>query len=276
MRRISRIVYPLVLLLLLSSCSSQSISATSNKDFKMSLPSLDKSDTCSEEYAGKIMCTFSFEITSLADAPKSLTGKFFALTDGKIYLADDSPNISNSISGTWNPGDKKTGYIAFTLPSKSTISSIFIGPEGTSSIDDAFIIVSVNYKAIDSAEKKIQDEAAAMKTVNEMLARWRVASEYPWDADPDLAEFENIDFVAVIYKNRSVETSPVGGTYPECYGNVFTNMQTGNAADFANKNNAAIFEDLISGFGIITAKDGIDSDYCNFILGEIPGVRKLP
>ena len=276
MRRISRIVYPLVLLLLLSSCSSQSISATSNKDFKMSLPSLDKSDTCSEEYAGKIMCTFSFEITSLADAPKSLTGKFFALTDGKIYLADDSPNISNSISGTWNPGDKKIGYIAFTLPSKSTISSIFIGPKGTSSIDDAFITVPINYKAIDSAEKKIQDEAAAMKKVNEMLSRWRVGSEYPWDADPDLEEYENVDFVAIIFKDARVKTSPEGGTYPECFGSIFTNMQTGKAADLAIKNDFVVFEDLISGFGIMTEKDGIDSDYCNYILGEIPGVRKLP
>jgi hypothetical protein len=276
MRRISRIVYPLVLLLLLASCSSPSISATSNKDFKMSLPSLDKSDTCSEEYAGKIMCIFSFEITSLADAPKSLTGKFFALTDGKIYLADDSPNISNSISGTWNPGDKKTGYIAFTLPSKSTISSIFIGPKGTSSIDDAFINVPINYKAIDSAEKKIQDEAAAMKKVNEMLSRWREVSEYPWDANPDLSEMENVDFVAVIFKDKRAKNSPEGGVYPECFGNVVTNMQSGSVTDFANKYNGIVFEDLLSGFGIIIEKDVMYWEDCNYILSEIPGVRKLP
>ena len=100
MRRISRIVYPLVLLLLLSSCSSQSNSAENNKDFKMTIPPLEESTTCSKDNSGKVMCVFEFEITSIADSPKSLSGEFFAVADEKIYLADDSPNISNSISGT--------------------------------------------------------------------------------------------------------------------------------------------------------------------------------
>ena len=276
MRRISRIIYPLVLLLLLSSCSSQSMSAENNKDFKMTIPPLEDSTTCSQDNSGKLMCVFEFEITSIADSPKSLSGEFFAVADEKIYLADELPNKPNSISGTWNPDDKKTGYIAFTVPSKSNISSIFLGPKGSSSIDSAFLIVPVNFTAIDFLEKEIQDEAAAMKTVNEMLSRWHEVSEYPWDADPDLGEIENVEFVALIFKDESAKYSPEGGEYPKCFGSIVTNVQSKSVSNFAKKYNAIVFEDLLSGLGIIIEKDVIDWEYCNYILSDTPGVRKLP
>ena len=276
MRRISKIVYPMILLLLLSSCSSQSISAENNKDFKMTIPPLEESTTCSKDNSGKVMCVFEFEITSIADSPKTLSGEFFAVADEKIYLADELPNKANSISGTWNPDDKKSGYIAFTVPSKSNISSIFLGPKGSSSIESAFLIVPVNFKAIDFIEKESQDEEAAMKTVNEMLSRWWKVSEYPWDANPDLEEIENIEFVALIFKDKSATNTPEGGEYPECVGNIVTNVQSKSVIAFAKKYNGIVFEDLLSGLGIIIEKDVNDWEHCSYILSDTPGVRKLP
>jgi hypothetical protein len=136
--------------------------------------------------------------------------------------------------------------------------------------------VPVNFTAIDFIEKEIQDEAAAMKTVNQMLSRWHEVTEYPWDADPDLGEIENVEFVALIFKDESAKYSPEGGEYPKCFGSIVTNVQSKSVSNFAKKYNAIVFEDLLSGLGIIIEKDVNDWEYCNYILSDTPGVRKLP
>jgi hypothetical protein len=130
MRRFSLLIFTLGLSLLLSACSSQSITEKSNQDFELVIPT-SSSTGCFEKDIDRVSCYFPYEITSLADAPKSLSGNFFALADGKIYLADGSDNSVNSVSDTWNPGDKKSGTLFFILPSDSDINSIFLGPERT-------------------------------------------------------------------------------------------------------------------------------------------------
>lgn len=273
-QRISLIIYILGLSLLLSACSSQSISAKSDQDLKLVIPS-SSSTGCSQEDVDKVLCFFPYEITSLADAPKSLSGYFFAQVEGKIYLADSSSNRVNTVSDTWNPGDKKSGNIFFSLPAESSISSIFLGPKGTSSIKDALLIVPVNAIAIDPQTKKRIDCETTFKRISEMLTRWRDASEYPWVVgSPSCYELENVYFLAGISAAPGVQY-PEGGELPQCFGSVVAKTQIENLYVVAKKYDYAVFEDTISGFAIVTIRDGLDSEYCFYELGKIPTLRVL-
>ena len=274
MRRFSLIIFTLGLALFLSSCSSPSISAKSDQDFSLNIPS-SSSTGCSEEDVDKVVCFFSYEITSLADTPKSLSGYFFALVEGKIYLADSSSDRTNSLTDTWNPGDKKSGNIFFSLPSESEISSIFFGPPGTSSIEGAVLIAPVSVTAIDPQTKKRKDCESTFKGMNEMLSRWREASEYPWVVgSPSCFEMENVYFLATISAATGVKY-PEGGELPQCFGNVVAKTQIQNLYVLAKKNDYALFEDSLSGFGIVTLKGGLDSEFCSYELGKIPTLRVL-
>jgi hypothetical protein len=274
MGRFSLIIFTLGLSLFLSSCSSPSISAKSDQDFSLIIPS-SSSTGCSEEDVDKVVCFFPYEITNLADTPKSLSGNFFALVEGKIYLAESSSDRRNSLTDTWNPGDKKSGNIFFSLPSESDISSIFFGPQGTSSIEDAVLIVPVNVTAIDPQTKKRKDCESTFKKMNEMVSRWREASEYPWVVgSPSCYELENVYFLATISPATGAKY-PEGGELPQCLGSVVAKTQIANLYVVAKKYDYAVFEDSVSGFGIVTVKSGLDSEFCSYELGKIPSLRVL-
>jgi hypothetical protein len=230
---------------------------------------------CFEEDVDKVLCFFPYEITSLADAPVSLSGKFFALADGKIYLADGSENRVNSVSDTWNPGDKKSGNLFFTLPSNSDINSIFLGPEGTSSVEDAVLIVSIDVSATDPQTQKRKDCESTFNRMNEMLDRWQEASEYPWVVGtPSCYEIEKVYFLASIYAAEGA-IYPEGGEVTQCYGSVVAKSQLENLKITAKKYDYALFEDSVSGFIIVTDKNVFDSEYCSYELGKVPALKVL-
>ena len=273
-RRFSLLVFTLGFSLFLSACSSQSETAKSNQDFQMVIPP-SGSTGCFEKDVDRVICYFPYEITSLADAPKSLSGNFFALADGKIYLADSSDNNVNSISDTWNPGDKKSGTLFFTLPSDSDIDSIFLGPEGTSSIQDAVLIVSIDVTATDPQTQKRKDCEGTFKKLNEMLDRWQEASEYPWVVGtPSCYEMEKVYVLASIYASEGA-VYPEGGEVTQCYGSVVAKSQLENVNMVAKKYDYALFEDSISGFIIVTDKNVFESEYCSYELSKIPALRVL-
>jgi hypothetical protein len=272
--RFSLLIFTLGLSLLLSACSSQSAKEESSKNFQLVIPP-SSSTGCFEEDADKVLCFFPYEITSLADAPVSLSGKFFALADGKIYLADGSENRVNSVSDTWNPGDKKSGNLFFTLPSNSDINSIFLGPEGTSSVKDAILIVSIDVTATDPQTQKRKDCESTFKRMNEMLDRWKEASEYPWVVGtPSCYEIEKVYFLASIYAAEGA-TYPEGGEVTQCYGSVVAKSQLVNLKITAKKYDYALFEDTVSGFIIVTDKNVFDSEYCSYELGKVPALKVL-
>ena len=274
MRKFSLLVFALGFSLLLSACSSQSETAKSNQDFQMVIPP-SSSTGCFEEDIDKVLCFFPYEITSLADAPKSLSGNFFALVDGKIYLADSSSNRFNSVSETWNPGDKKSGNLFFILPSESNVSSIFLGPAGTSSIEDAVLTVSVSVTATDPQTQKRKDCEGTFKKLNAMLDRWQEASEYPWVVGtPSCYEMEKVYFLASVYAAEGA-VYPEGGEVTQCYGSVVAKSQLENVNIVAKKYDYALFEDSISGFIIVTDKNVYDSEYCSYELSKIPALRVL-
>lgn len=273
-RRFSLLIFTLGLSLLISACSNHSLTEKSNQDFRMAIPP-SSSTGCFEGDINKVICFFPYEITSLADAPKSLSGNFFALVEGKIYLADSSGNNTNSVSETWNPGDKKSGNLYFTLPSESKVSSIFLGPVETSSIEDAILIVPVGVIATDPQTAKRKDCLGTFKRMNEMLDRWREASEYPWVVGtPSCYELEKVYFLATIYAAKGAKY-PEGGEVAQCYGSVVAKSQLENLNVVAKKYDYALFEDLISGFVIVTAKEGFDWEYCLSELSEIPSLKVL-
>jgi hypothetical protein len=272
--RFSLLIFTLGLSLLLSACSSQSEIEESSKNFQLVIPP-SSSTGCFEEDVDKVLCFFPYEITSLADAPVSLSGKFFALADGKIYLADGSENRVNSVSDTWNPGDKKSGNLFFTLPSNSDINSIFLGPEGTSSVEDAVLIVSIDVSATDPQTQKRKDCESTFNRMNEMLDRWQEASEYPWVVGtPSCYEIEKVYFLASIYAAEGA-IYPEGGEVTQCYGSVVAKSQLENLKITAKKYDYALFEDSVSGFIIVTDKNVFDSEYCSYELGKVPALKVL-
>jgi|LakMenE01Jun11ns_1017448.scaffolds.fasta_scaffold9882944_2 hypothetical protein len=272
--RFSLLIFTLGLSLLLSACSSQSVTEESSKNFQLVIPP-SSSTGCFEEDVDKVLCFFPYEITSLADAPVSLSGKFFALADGKIYLADGSENRVNSVSDTWNPGDKKSGNLFFTLPSNSDINSIFLGPEGTSSVEDAVLIVSIDVSATDPQTQKRKDCESTFNRMNEMLDRWQEASEYPWVVGtPSCYEIEKVYFLASIYAAEGA-IYPEGGEVTQCYGSVVAKSQLENLKITAKKYDYALFEDSVSGFIIVTDKNVFDSEYCSYELGKVPALKVL-
>ena len=111
--------------------------------------------------------------------------------------------------------------------------------------------------------------------MNEMLSRWREVSEYPWVVgSPSCFEMENVYFLATISAAIGVKY-PEGGELPQCFGNVVAKTQIENLYVLAKKNDYALFEDTVSGFGIVTLKGGLDSEFCSYELGKIPTLRVL-
>jgi hypothetical protein len=108
-----------------------------------------------------------------------------------------------------------------------------------------------------------------------MLNRWRDASEYPWVVgSPSCYELENVYFLAGISAAPGVQY-PEGGELPQCFGSVVAKTQIENLYVVAKKYDYAVFEDTISGFAIVTIRDGLDSEYCSYELGKIPTLRVL-
>ena len=152
------------LCVVLSGCSGLTGSAKTSTDFKITLQSFEPllGDAIdSAEFApctvmeltgtGDAWCSFLIEITNLADSPKSLSGNFYAVVDEKIFLGTDGVYVEGPklIPSTLNPGESKKGMVFFTVPANSRIHSIFIGPETSSSPNDAILSLDVNVVATD-------------------------------------------------------------------------------------------------------------------------------
>ena len=102
-----------------------------------------------------------------------------------------------------------------------------------------------------------------------------MGSEYPWVVgSPSCYELENVYFLATISPATGA-TYPEGGELPQCFGSVVEKTQIENLYVLVKKNDYALFEDSVSGFGILTIKDGGDSEYCSYELGKIPTLRVL-
>lgn len=169
--------------LVLSGCSSQSMSSNGNSDFKVAISSATSIECTDTVVAKTLSCIFPIEIRSIADSPKSLSGNFFAEVNGKIFLADASYGGIDSISETWNPGESKSGVVPFNVPLNSNISSIFLGPEGSSSVDDAFLSLTVSVTAVDGWTPEIQKRLLEMSKVDNLVSRLTESSGYPWKSN---------------------------------------------------------------------------------------------
>lgn len=236
----------------LSGCSSQSVSSKSNSDFKMAISSASSIECTDTVITSSVSCIFPIEITSTADSPKSLSGKFFAEVNGKIYLADTSYGGIDSISETWNPGESNLGVVPFNVPLNSNISSIFLGPEGSSSVDDAFLSLTVTVTAVDGWTPEIQRELLQSSQLKDLVKRLTKSSGSVWEIVDEGEELSSIlmytdagdSCVALVWaKNRMI---PMVGTLS--------------------------FEDSESGLGIQFNGEAID---CGKILESTPGIKKV-
>lgn len=238
----------------LSGCSSQSMSSSSNSDFKMVISSASSIECTNTAVSSEIGCSFPIEITSLADSPKTLSGKFFAVVDGKIYLANTSYGGIDSISETWNPGESKSGVVPFNVPLNSSISSIFLGSEGSSSTDDAVLSLTVSVTAVDGWSPEIQKELLQSSKVKDLVNRLTKSSGSVWEIT---AESDG-DGLSLIYMNNDAGLG--------CAASVTPKNQMILIPDFMS------FEDLESGLGIQFMGQ---EKSCGKILESIPGIKKV-
>lgn len=142
---------------LLAGCSSESIFFNSKSDFSLTISTASSIQCSDTVITNSVSCIFPVEIKSIANNPKSLSGYFFAVVDGKIYLADTSYGGINSISETWNPGESKSGVVPFILPLNSKISTIFLGPQEASSKSDAFLSLNISVTATASGLPEVTE-----------------------------------------------------------------------------------------------------------------------
>ena len=217
-----------------------------------------------------VSCIFPVEITSTADSPKSLSGNFYAVVDGKIYLADTSYGGINSIAETWNPAESKSGVVPFLLPPNSTISSIFLGPEGSSSVDDAFLSLTVTVVAIDGWTPEIQKRSSELRSVQDIVSRLTKSSGYFWkkvDADDP----SQIGYITIEYD------AYFEGSYT-CFSAI-----SPNTFYYLGGDNWAAYEDLKSGLVIsfreLVVQNSVVSDVeakvCRGIFESTPGFRRV-
>jgi|LakMenE01Jun11ns_1017448.scaffolds.fasta_scaffold9889859_3 hypothetical protein len=220
------------------------MSSSSNSDFKVAVSSAASIECTNTAVSSEIGCSFPIEITSLADSPKTLSGKFFALVDGKIYLADTSYGGIDSISETWNPGESNSGVVPFLVPANSRISSIFLGPEDSSSIDDAVLSLTVNVKAVDGWTPEVQQRLLEMTKVDNLVSRLTESSGYPWksngsvdSADANLFVTIEIDVITTdipvvlncfSFVASKDELAPVFPTYEDTESGLHIQYQMGN------------------------------------------------
>ena len=236
----------------LSGCSSQSMSSNSNSDFKMLISSASSIECTNTAVSSEIGCSFPIEITSLADSPKTLSGKFFAVVDGKTYLANTSYGGINSISETWNPGENKSGVVPFIVPTKSNISLIFLGPEGSSSVDDAFLSLTVSVTAVDGWTADIQKDLLQSSQLKDLVKRLTKSSGNVWEI---LDEDDELSMIGM-YSDSGYS----------CSASVWAKNRMIPLPDTLS------FEDLESGLGIQYFGEVKD---CGKILESTPGIKKV-
>lgn len=236
----------------LSGCSSQSMSSNSNSDFKMVISSASSIECTNTAVSSEIGCSFPIEITSLADSPKTLSGKFFAVVDGKTYLANTSYGGINSISETWNPGENKSGVVPFIVPTKSNISLIFLGPEGSSSVDDAFLSLTVSVTAVDGWTADIQKDLLQSSQLKDLVKRLTKSSGNVWEISVEDDELSMIG----MYSDSGYS----------CSASVWAKNRMIPLPDTLS------FEDLESGLGIQYFGEVKN---CGKILESTPGIKKV-
>lgn len=236
----------------LSGCSSQSMSSNSNSDFKMVISSASSIECTNTAVSSEIGCSFPIGITSLADSPKTLSGKFFAVVDGKTYLANTSYGGINSISETWNPGENKSGVVPFIVPTKSNISFIFLGPEGSSSVDDAFLSLTVSVTAVDGWTADIQKDLLQSSQLKDLVKRLTKSSGNVWEI---IDEDDELSMIGM-YSDSGYS----------CRSSVWAKNRMIPLPDTLS------FEDLESGLGIQYFGEVKD---CGKILESTPGIKKV-
>jgi hypothetical protein len=254
------------------------MSANSNSDFKLAISTAASIECTNTVVTSSVSCIFPVEITSLANSPKSLSGNFFAVVDGKIYLADISYGGINSISETWNPGESKSGVVPFLVPANSNISSIFLGPEESSAIDNAVLSLNLNVTAVDGWTREIQSRLSAVPKVNDLISRLRESSGYPWQVLILSSPSQDDNDIALIHglarqPNKSLKD---GKILPQCFATIYSDTKgVSFTTSYVSTNNLAVYEDLKSGLGITTDIGATESEYCRAIISSTPQVKEL-
>lgn len=295
MRKISPLLFALGLSIILSGCSSQSKPA---KDFGISISSAASIQCADLVVVEKINCSFPIEIVSKADTPRTLAGNFYALVNGKIYLADNSlQGETQSISDTWNPGELKTAVVAFNVPPKSYFSSIFLGPEGITSYDNALLSVEVGVTAIDNWDQTLEKQLSSTKKLSDLIKRLNSSTSYSWD-DPiiydEAGKFNNLATISGVSSPSGVGTIAKDGIrVPQCIGEIYSDTKGPVFTETIYRDHMKMYIDQESGLGLtLTLNDrgtesiatGIEKypthaladKYCESIMVSVPGVKELP
>ena len=244
--------------------------SNSNSDFKVAISSGSSIGCTDTVITSSVSCIFPIEITSIADSPKSLSGNFFAVVDGKIYLADTSYGGIDSISETWNPGESKSGIVPFSVPRNSSISSIFLGPDGSSSTDDAVLSLTVSVVAVDGWTPKLQQRLSELTSVQDIVSRLTKSSGYFWKKY-DAEEPSEATYISIEYDEY------IEGSY-SCFSTISPNIY-----NYLGGENRAVYEDLKSGLVISFVElvivdsviSGDEARFCRSLFESTTGFRRV-
>jgi hypothetical protein len=147
------------------------------------------SSSCIESMQGShTYCMFPIQITNNSNSPISLDGTYYATVDGKVFEASSDTGSTGikSVSDTWNPGDIKSGMVAFDVPTGSMIQNIFLNTTGDGKT--AEVVMQVNTRAsIDGGSTGSSSASGTSKVVIDktgILKRLNAAGAISWSADP--------------------------------------------------------------------------------------------
>ena len=171
---------------------------------------------------------------------------------GKIFLADTTYGGISSISETWNPAESKSGVVPFAVPSNSNISLIFLGPENSSSVGDAFLSLTVSVTAVDGWTPRIQKNSLQSSELKNLVKRLSKSSGNVWEIVIEGDDLSNIS----MYTDEGVS----------CVALVWAKNLMIPLRDTLS------FEDLESGLGIQYNGDVKD---CGKIFESTPGIKKV-
>jgi hypothetical protein len=147
---------------------------------------------------------FPIQIRNNSNNPISLNGTYYATVDGKIFEASSDVGSTGikSVSDTWNPGDVKSGLVAFDVPTGSTIKNIFLNTTGDRK--SAEVAMRVNTIAnVDGGTVVFPTPNSSNVATDKtgILKRLSAAGSISWNADPS-TDFSNSHSLGVFLSDQ--------------------------------------------------------------------------
>jgi hypothetical protein len=147
--------------------------------------------TCSPAMnSGFMTCIISIQISNNSSIPQHLYGSVYAVADSSVYKADT--NFSSTSIDTYNdildPNETKGSVLAFSVPTGSTITDIFVANNGSTSPADSIFDLKLSVAAVESASTAGSSSSPSLSDnssdSSDIESRLNSAGTTSWSLDP--------------------------------------------------------------------------------------------